>query len=389
MIFRKLLYYLAFAMLLASCEEKGTADVFDDCAPVDLTKILRVYEMSENDENADVDSLLQAIVVEFPEEGFVLFDDTSFVLRVPEYVASKQPFLAKAEDFYNSSLLAWNVWSNHEVWYRDQTANGMRNNNETLQSIKSISVNIIKDPEVRRAAQTYEDSLLLMMSKAPDEWPEGANALHLLLSYSVVIESKAYRFYDDEKTFVHSLDSVMDVAEGLAMDRFQHYVDACGEDQLKVILGELSACRNFDEQCSLWRNWANCKQSIMEGEWILAVGALLMESDNYSPVLHRVWLTWRALCQTLYFGISEDSFIPNHYYNEYRKKCYITCLKRIERHPDDHFAMNCAAALGGRTNMGRLGSGFGNEAIFEEYMMMPKRYESDDDDDDEDDAPQC
>jgi hypothetical protein len=64
-------------------------------------------------------------------------------------------------------------------------------------------------------------------------------------------------------------------------------------------------------------------------------------------------------------------------------------LKRIERHPDDLFAMNCAAALGGRTNMGRLGSGFGNEAIFEEYMMMPKRYESDDDDDDEEDASQC
>lgn len=150
------------------------------------------------------------------------------------------------------------------------------------------------------------------------------------------------------------------------------------------MLGELATCRDFDEQCSLWRNWANCDKPGFDDEWILAVGRALMESGNYSPILHRIWITWRAINQGLYFGSSRDSSIPNHYYNEYRKMCYISCLKRIENHPDDIYAMNCAAAIGGRTNMNRFGQNyFGNEAMIERAMMMPNRYHSADDDDEE------
>ena len=59
--------------------------------------------------------------------------------------------------------------------------------------------------------------------------------------------------------------------------------------------------------------------------------------------------------------------------------CYITCLKRIERQPDDVYAMNCAAALGGRTNLNRFGQNyFGNEAMIEEATMLPKRFHSED-----------
>ena len=62
--------------------------------------------------------------------------------------------------------------------------------------------------------------------------------------------------------------------------------------------------------------------------------------------------------------------------------CYVSCLKRIEKHPKDIYAMNCAAALGGRTNMNRFGQNyFGNEAMIESAMMMPNRYQSDDDTD--------
>ena len=126
-----------------------------------------------------------------------------------------------------------------------------------------------------------------------------------------------------------------------------------------------------------------------------------MESGNYSPILHRIWITWRAISQGLYFGSSRDSSIPNQYYNEYRKMCYVSCLKRIERHPDDIYAMNCAAAIGGRTNMNRFGQNyfgneammnrfgqnyFGNEAMIERAMMMPKRYHTGEDEDSDDDT---
>ena len=107
----------------------------------------------------------------------------------------------------------------------------------------------------------------------------------------------------------------------------------------------------------------------------MGVGIALMKSGKYSPILHRIWITWRSICQCIYYGASRDSAIPNQYYNEFRKMCYLSCLKRIAAHPHDRYAMNCAAAIGGRTNMNRFGMNcFGNECMIEEAMMMPKRY---------------
>ena len=388
MKFTRILAAMCCAVSLISCGEEKESDLFDYSKPVDLSTILQAYDRYQHYEGENKDSILYTkIGLELPEDEFYLFEDTSFVLRVPEYDDSKQPFLANAEDFYNSCALSWNVWSNHEVWYRGHTADLLRYDEEVKNSIEAVSVNIIKDKEVRKAAQDYKDSLLKLMKSEPDDWGEDVNPMELLISFGDVVESKAYKFYDDEDAFVESLDSVMDIAEGMVMEKFQHYLDASEDDQVQVMLGELATCRNFDEQCSLWRNWANCDKSSIDDEWIAAVGSALMESGNYSPILHRIWITWRAISQGLYFGSSRDSSIPNQYYNEYRKMCYVSCLKRIERHPDDIFAMNCAAAIGGRTNMNRFGQNyFGNEAMIERAMMMPKRYHSADDSDEEDDA---
>ena len=388
MKFTHLLAAMCCAVSMISCGEEKESDLFDYSKPVDLSTILQAYDWCLHYEGENKDSILYTkIGLELPEDEFYLFEDTAFVLRVPEYTGSKQPFLANAEDFYNSCALSWNVWSNHEVWYRGHTADLLRYDDEVKRSIEAVSVNIIKDKEVRKAAQDYKDSLLKLMKSEPDDWDEDVSPMELLISFGDIVESKAYKFYDDEDTFVESLDSVMDIAEGMVLDKFQHYLDASEDDQVQVMLGELATCRNFDEQCSLWRNWANCDKSSIDDEWIAAVGSALMESGNYSPILHRIWITWRAISQGLYFGSSRDSSIPNQYYNEYRKMCYVSCLKRIERHPDDIFAMNCAAAIGGRTNMNRFGQNyFGNEAMIERAMMMPKRYHTGEDEDSDDDA---
>ena len=380
-----------FALLsmvsIVSCEKKEHTDLFDYKDPVDLSYILQAYEWQQNYEGDDEYTILWSkIVPGMPEDEIYLYEDTSFVLRVPKYANSKQPFLANAEEFYNSCSIGWNLYSNFEVWYRGNTKDILRYDDEVRQAIKNVSVNIIRDEEVRKAAQCLKDSLRLLMATKPDDWPEDVDAMDLVASYGEVIVSKAYKFYDDEDTFITSQDSVTDVAEGLVMDRFLHYLDASEEDQLGVILGEIAVCSNFDEQCSLWRNWANCNKSAVENDWLVGVGMALMKSGNYSPVLHRIWVTWRALCQSMFFGASRDSSIPNNFYNEFRKMCYVSCLKRIEEHPNDVYAMNCAAALGGRTNMNRFGQNyFGNEAMIESAMMMPKRYSSMDDEEDEKD----
>ena len=379
----RLFVAICCALCLCNCEKKEHSDLFDYSGPVDLSAILQAYDWYQHYKGENKDSILYTkFGLELPEDEFYLFEDTDFVLRVPEYTDSKQPFLANAEDFYNSCALSWNVWSNYEVWYRGHTADLLRYDEEVKRSIEAVSVNIIKDKEVRKAAQNFKDSIIKLMKTEPDKWDEDTDPMDLLIFFGDVVENKAYKFYDDEETFVVSLDSVMDIAEGMVMDKFQHYLDASEDDQIQVMLGELATCSNFDEQCSLWRNWANCDKSGIDDEWLLAVGRALMESGNYSPILHRIWITWRAINQGLYFGSSRDSSIPNQYYNEYRKMCYVSCLKRIEKHPEDVYAMNCAAAIGGRTNMNRFGQNyFGNEAMIERAMMMPKRYHSADDDD--------
>ena len=53
---------------------------------------------------------------------------------------------------------------------------------------------------------------------------------------------------------------------------------------------------------SLEQNLANCEKSGIDDEWIAIVGCALMKSGKYSPVLHRIWITWRTICQGLYFG---------------------------------------------------------------------------------------
>ena len=63
-------------------------------------------------------------------------------------------------------------------------------------------------------------------------------------------------------------------------------------------------------------------------------------------------------------------------YEEQNENRYRTCLKRIEQHPHDIFAMNCAASIGGRVNLNRFGEYlFGNEAVVEKHTMLSGRDE--------------
>lgn len=369
---------MSCAVSMTNCteEKQAATNLTDSSNVVDLSTISKAYDWYQHYEGADKDSILyEKLNCDLPDDEFYLFEDTSFVLRVPQYAHSKQPFLCKAEDFYNACQLAWNGWSNFEVWYRGHTSDLLRSDEDVRRSLEAISVDFINDMELRQAAKTYKDSLLRMMRSNPDKWDEDFFPMQSTISFGNVIEKKSYKFYDDEEAFVASLDSVEHAAESLAMEKFQLYLNAKEDEQVRVMLQQLASCQNFDEQCSLWRNWANCEKSEIDDEWIAAVGCALMESGNYSPILNRIWITWRAITQNFYFGNSRDSAIPNHYYNKYRRMCYLTCLKRIETHPDDIFAMNCAAAIAGRTNMNRFGQNtFGNEAMIESFSMMPKRF---------------
>ena len=107
-----------------SCKHETQVELYELRSQWTCPYILQAYDWQQKYEGED-ESLPffgSKITPGIPEDEFYLFEDTSFVLRVPEYANSKQPFLAHAEDFYNSCAISWNVYSNFEVWYRGQTS---------------------------------------------------------------------------------------------------------------------------------------------------------------------------------------------------------------------------------------------------------------------------
>lgn len=371
------------ALSFLSCANKEVpVSAFDYSAPVNLTSIYLVYDKAERSE--DFNTVISDYIFALPNTpqpqaqentDLGLIADTSFVLRLPEYANSEHPFLANAEDYYNACLWTFNVWNDVEIWAREPATI-----DDVMQGIKSLNANIIKDKEVRHAAQHFVDSLLLGLPT--EKWSIGADPTELYYKTGTVITNRlAYRFYGEDSVAARrcfeTVDSVRTLAKNMKMYT-QMY-------SLKGMLDEFYTCKNFDEQCALWFSWANRKEEMFESNiWLAAVGIRLMESDNYNPRLFEIWQAWRAICQTSCFGESSYSLIPNNYYNEYRKRCYLACLKRIEQHPDDVCAMNCAALLAGQPNLARLGI-FGNASMEEQHEVLPERFKSSNDNDNYDD----
>ena len=375
-------WMMTIAVLLTSCSgvERQTDAVFSHETPVDLSDVLALYEKSlkqDGDSNVSPESVEDC----YEGMGYELFNDTSFVLKVPQYADSEHPFLKGAEDLYNSCALAFNLMSNIELVERDLVFAG-----KVEESFKKIGVNFLNDGELKERAQVYEDSLFIVMQKPNEECGEDDNYMTPLTRFMNDIESHAYRFYAHEDTFVETLDSVSTVMKKMTEKQFTTYKTAREDIRVRIMLKQLCKCKNFDEQCSLWLNWADSQESLTEDEWVLMVAERLMQSGKYNPLLGEIWIDWRCLLQSGYFGASRDSEIPNQIYNKMRKTCYLTCLKRIEIWPNDMMAMNSAAVLAGRVNILRVGRFmFGNDAVVELYENMPNRYPIDEEDDLEED----
>ena len=374
-------FAFAFIVMAISCTYNNDDELYDYSPAVDLNDVLQAYQwFLKAPETGDKDEELKARILNVPDDTPWLFTDTSFVVQLPEYAHSKHPFLPFAEEFYNCMVYGWDMWSNLEVWFRGVMTGSVEDGDDEVSlSIKDINTGFIHDSEIRNAAEEYKAALLKSIAKVPhsEEEQEATNMPYDALNeWFMEIDSRAFRFYDNEEELTDSLMSKMQRVEALAADKFSRYTDAGEEKRLEVMLGLLAACKNFDEQCSLWRLWSNSMNSIPENVWLLAVGQRLMDSGYYNPLINTIWFSFRSICQIEFFGASRDSDIPNDFYNEYRRKCYVACLKRIERHPDDPTAMAAAYSIAGRTNISRMGQFmFGNDAVIEMYTVMPKRYE--------------
>lgn len=116
---------MTLLMTMTGCKkEMGTQyrGCFENDDAVSLKDVIEIYDKyaSAKKDSTDFD-LFAAFYGQDAADTVLEYEivsDTAFALQLPEYAASKHPFLSNAEVFYNSCLLAFNVWSNHELWLR-------------------------------------------------------------------------------------------------------------------------------------------------------------------------------------------------------------------------------------------------------------------------------
>lgn len=381
------LRYSFFAILclliVSACNEKPTVGMyskyFANEDPVDLSDLLEIKWKSEKAE-ADTTKhydLLSALLGKNAASYayYYIATDTSSAIQLPEFANSKDPFLSRAEAFYNSCQFAFNIWRDYEIWLTEYSKDELEHEPEVTKGINGISENCIRNTKIRPAAKKYKERILDII-KSPnnaDEAYEQANKA--MADFTDVVEDEAYKFYANEEQFVDSLDSMTNELKGMTLSAYDEYVMTDSVRRVNYILHRLNHCKTFDEQCSLLLNWADSPLSKEEDEWITAVAYRLINSGKYNPCLNTLWIMWRSLFQPLYCGMSHSSPIPNDFYNSMRKKCFMTCINRLKEHPDDVFAINCASSIAGRVNLNRFGDFvFGNQAAAEEIHILPNRY---------------
>lgn len=81
----------------------------------------------------------------------------------------------------------------------------------------------------------------------------------------------------------------------------------------------------------------------------------IVNGDDYSPVLFDAFLRWRTLTQSLEYGTSNLSKIPNWEYNKKRKRLIEVMKTYAEKHPDDLWARKQIKLLVSLPNISRGG----------------------------------
>ncbi|MBO7113187.1 MAG: hypothetical protein J6V75_04495 [Bacteroidaceae bacterium] len=370
--------------------------IFAHQTPMDMTPVLEVYDWaSEKGDSIDMTELVLKLVPaagryiladtpddEIENNWYVSMTDTIPVLCIPDELRTKYNLYANAEQYYNGYMLLFNLESLYEIcfWNLDKPEEErIFTPEEVLDAIQGINIDVMRDPGDRMCIEDARDSVLDYLETYPGYYrQEDTVPLIYLARVMERFDRYSYFYYEGDMEPIEAiLDSTMNKVHAgqWAQERFERYLMASEDEQLEVMLKELAECRDFDEQCDLWCLWSDCRQSLDEDLWVIAVGTRLMDSEQYTPMAILIWLRWRVLFQEAFCGMSRDSAIPNDYYNEYRKKCFVASVLHFERHEDDIFAMFLAEYMLSRSNMNRLGGWLGNNAMFEGPELMPKRYE--------------
>ena len=269
-----------------------------------------------------------------------------------------------------------------ELWFRF----GMVVNNE----IGRLKTDMIKDADIRLAAEQYVRKLVLIMpvdtakrnetdsllwDQVWDAYKIFADKLssrYALNHYGQITEKDVQKYMDIEQ-FIPNYDSIYNLRKQQSEEN---------ERYLKLMAEQTPS---FDRECLYTVEYAHQRRH-EEPHTTIPMLEALMKSGKFSRYLHEVWRTWRVLKQVAQ-SPSRDGMISNLEYNQMRYRCLNTILKQIVKNPKDIYAINDFCFLATYDNITRYSEFmFGNSAPLEHMMLFPEILEDSDENEAEDEA---
>lgn len=292
---------------------------------------------SKVDEKAVADSVDEFSIEILSDEDIYFKADT---------VLPDHPVINDMIDLANGYAIMRAVYCDAELWFRF----GMI----VTEEIRKIKTDVIKDLEVRKAADKYVKSLTGMMPRDTALWDEADSLL-----WDQVWN--AYTSYGDE------------LSKRFALNRYGEMT----KKDVENYLDKENITSDFDRECVDAIKYAHEQRSEMHHPAIPLMEKL-MASGHYSRFLPEVWRTWRCMKQ-IETSASRDGTIMNLEYNPIRYQCLQTILKEIVKNPKNVYAINDFCFLASYDNIVRYSEfPYGNSAVLEQLMLFPEKTEEDD-----------
>jgi len=284
------------------------------------------------------------------------------------------PVINDLMDLANGYAILRAAYCDAELWFRF----GMVVNNE----IGHLKTGMIKDADIRLAAEQYVRKLVLIMpvdtakrnetdsllwNQVWDAYKSFADKLssRFSLSHYGQITEKDVQKYMDIEQFIPNYDSVYNLRKVQSEE---------SNSYLKRMLYETSS---FDKECLFTIEIAHQNRHEEPHPAIPLLEHLMMKG-KFSRYLHEVWRTWRVLKQVAE-SPSRDGRILNLEYNQMRYRCLNTILKQIAKNSKDIYAINDFCFLATYNNITRYSEFmFGNSAPLEHMMLFPEILEDSD-----------
>ena len=284
------------------------------------------------------------------------------------------PVVNDMMDMTNGYAILMAAYCDAELWFRfGEVVND---------TIRQLATHVIKDKDIRTAAEQYVKTLVDILPRDTALWHKSDSVIwdgvgnaydsfanKLLARFSLdhygKITEEDVEMYMDARQFIPNYDSVC----ALRIEQTEE-----NERYLKLMAEQAPS---FDRECIYTIEYAHQRRH-EEPHKAIPMLETLMYSGKFSRYLHEVWRTWRVLRQVAE-SPSRDGIILNLKYNRMRYRCLNTILKQIVKNPEDIYAVNDFCLLATWDNITRYSEFlFGNSAPLEHMMLFPEIVGNDD-----------